>query len=51
MFFFFLIESIQEERSDRMTDEAHLENAANVDKLVYKENVFGKNLSPSLQHK
>ncbi|XP_058836143.1 small integral membrane protein 12 [Topomyia yanbarensis] len=41
--------SIEEKRVDRVTDDLHLKDATNVEKLVYKENVLGKNLSPSLE--
>jgi hypothetical protein len=44
-----LTESIQDGRVDRLTDDKVLDNAANVEKLRYKENVFGKNVPPSLQ--
>ncbi|XP_058120670.1 small integral membrane protein 12-A [Anopheles ziemanni] len=41
--------SIQEKRAERITDESKLKDATNVEKLVYKENVLGRNLSPSLE--
>uniref|UniRef100_A0A8D8C6F0 (northern house mosquito) hypothetical protein n=1 Tax=Culex pipiens TaxID=7175 RepID=A0A8D8C6F0_CULPI len=40
--------SIQEQRAERTTDDENLKNAADVEKLVYRENVLGRNLSPSL---
>ncbi|XP_065091166.1 small integral membrane protein 12-A [Ochlerotatus camptorhynchus] len=43
--------SIEEKRVERITDDAHLKDATNVEKLVYKENVLGRNLSPSLEKK
>lgn len=43
--------SIQDHRIERQTDDDELRNAANHEKLKYKENVFGKNISPSLQQK
>ena len=47
--YYCFIESIQENRAERMSSEEILKNATNVEKLVYKENVLGRNLSPSLQ--
>ncbi|KXJ77529.1 small integral membrane protein 12-A [Aedes albopictus] len=44
-------ESIEEKRVERITDDEHLKDATKVDKLVYKENVLGRNLSPSLEKK
>ncbi|KAJ6643757.1 Small integral membrane protein 12-A [Pseudolycoriella hygida] len=43
--------SIQDNRADRLADDDVLANAAKVDKLKLKENVLGRNLSPSLQGK
>uniref|UniRef100_T1E3E8 Putative secreted protein n=1 Tax=Psorophora albipes TaxID=869069 RepID=T1E3E8_9DIPT len=43
--------SIQEKRAERTTEDERLENPTNVEKLVYKENVLGRNLSPSLEKK
>ncbi|XP_058461693.1 small integral membrane protein 12 [Malaya genurostris] len=43
--------SIEEKRVDRVTDDLHLKDATHVEKLVYKENVLGRNLSPSLEKK
>ncbi|XP_053688471.1 small integral membrane protein 12-A [Sabethes cyaneus] len=43
--------SIEEKRAERITDDQNLKNAANVEKLVYRENVLGRNLSPSLEKK
>ncbi|XP_055628222.1 small integral membrane protein 12-A [Toxorhynchites rutilus septentrionalis] len=43
--------SIQEKRAERITDEGSLKDATKVEKLVYKENVLGRNLSPSLETK
>ncbi|XP_055537298.1 small integral membrane protein 12-A [Wyeomyia smithii] len=43
--------SIEDKRAERITDDLHLKDAANVEKLVYKENVLGRNLSPSLEKK
>lgn len=47
----FILESIQDNRADRLAEDGILANAANVDKLKLKENVLGRNLSPSLQGK
>uniref|UniRef100_A0A023EDV2 Putative secreted protein n=1 Tax=Aedes albopictus TaxID=7160 RepID=A0A023EDV2_AEDAL len=44
-------ESIEEKRVERITDDENLKDATKVDKLVYKENVLGRNLSPSLEKK
>ncbi|XP_037041557.1 small integral membrane protein 12-A [Bradysia coprophila] len=44
-------QSIQDNRADRLADDDILANAAKVDKLKLKENVLGRNLSPSLQAK
>ncbi|EAU76596.1 small integral membrane protein 12-A [Anopheles arabiensis] len=41
--------SIQEKRAERITDDERLKAATDVEKLVYKENVLGRNLSPSLE--
>ncbi|XP_058062672.1 small integral membrane protein 12-A [Anopheles bellator] len=41
--------SIQEKRAERVTEDDKLKDATHVEKLVYKENVLGRNLSPSLQ--
>uniref|UniRef100_A0A182KJ00 Small integral membrane protein 12 n=1 Tax=Anopheles christyi TaxID=43041 RepID=A0A182KJ00_9DIPT len=41
--------SIQEKRAERVTDDEKLKAATDVEKLVYKENVLGRNLSPSLE--
>uniref|UniRef100_A0A2M4AYZ8 Putative conserved secreted protein n=1 Tax=Anopheles triannulatus TaxID=58253 RepID=A0A2M4AYZ8_9DIPT len=41
--------SIEEKRAERITQEERLKDATHVEKLVYKENVLGRNLSPSLQ--
>ncbi|XP_055608784.1 small integral membrane protein 12-A [Uranotaenia lowii] len=43
--------SIDDKRAERITDDERLKNATNVPKLVYQENVLGRNLSPSLQGK
>lgn len=43
-------ESIQDSRSDRLTNEM-LKDPTNVAKLRLKENVLERNLSPSLQTK
>lgn len=48
---FSISESIQDNRADRHADDDNLANAAKVDKLKLKENVLGRNLSPSLQGK
>ncbi|CAH0404454.1 unnamed protein product [Chilo suppressalis] len=42
---------IQDQRVDRQIDEDVLNDPTNVQKLKYKENVLGKNVSPSLQNK
>uniref|UniRef100_A0A1Q3FDD5 Putative conserved secreted protein n=1 Tax=Culex tarsalis TaxID=7177 RepID=A0A1Q3FDD5_CULTA len=42
--------SIQEKREERIADDEYLKNAADVKKLEYKENVLGRNLSPSLSN-
>ncbi|XP_049299260.1 small integral membrane protein 12-A [Anopheles funestus] len=42
--------SIQEKRAERITEDEKLKVAADVEKLVYKENVLGRNLSPSLEN-
>ncbi|XP_050358656.1 small integral membrane protein 12 [Nymphalis io] len=39
---------VQDQRFERLEDEL-LNDPTNVKKLKYQENVFGKNLSPSLQ--
>lgn len=44
-------EPIQDQRVDRQIDEEALKDPTNVQKLKYKENVLGKNVSPSLQKK
>lgn len=49
--YIFVIESIQDNRADRLAEDGILANAANVEKLKLKENVLGRNLSPSLQGK
>ncbi|XP_075988777.1 small integral membrane protein 12-A [Anticarsia gemmatalis] len=40
---------VQDQRLERLTDEEVLKDPTNVQKLKYKENVLGKNVSPSLQ--
>ncbi|XP_026322695.1 small integral membrane protein 12 [Hyposmocoma kahamanoa] len=40
---------IQDQRVDRLIEEEQLKDPTNVQKLKYKENVLGKNVSPSLQ--
>ncbi|XP_066257853.1 small integral membrane protein 12 [Euwallacea similis] len=40
--------SIEEQRKERLLDEEKLKNAENIEKLKYKANVLGQNLSPSL---
>ncbi|KAJ3652221.1 hypothetical protein Zmor_018204 [Zophobas morio] len=42
-------ESIKESRSDRLITSESLDSAANVEKLRYKANVLGTNVSPSLE--
>ncbi|XP_026474627.1 small integral membrane protein 12-A-like [Ctenocephalides felis] len=42
-------ESIQDKRIERLSDDKCLENATEVKALTYNENVFSKNLSPSLK--
>uniref|UniRef100_A0A6M2E1N4 Putative secreted protein n=1 Tax=Xenopsylla cheopis TaxID=163159 RepID=A0A6M2E1N4_XENCH len=42
-------ESIQDKRIERLSDDKQLENATEVKALKYSENVFSKNLSPSLK--
>ncbi|VVC96490.1 unnamed protein product [Leptidea sinapis] len=39
---------IQDQRLERLEDES-LKDPTNVEKLKYRENVLGKNVSPSLQ--
>lgn len=51
MFIRLILESIQDNRADRLADDDYLANATKVDKLKLKENVLGRNLSPSLQGK
>ncbi|XP_013200554.2 small integral membrane protein 12 [Amyelois transitella] len=41
--------SVQDQRLERLTDEEALKDPTKVDKLQYKENVLGRNVSPSLQ--
>ncbi|XP_053676177.1 small integral membrane protein 12-A [Anopheles nili] len=41
--------SIQEKRAERITEDEKLKAATDVEKLVYRENVLGRNLSPSLE--
>ncbi|XP_059056490.1 small integral membrane protein 12 [Achroia grisella] len=41
--------AVQDQRLERLTDEELLSDPTNVQKLKYKENVLGKNVSPSLQ--
>ncbi|XP_049883955.1 small integral membrane protein 12 [Pectinophora gossypiella] len=41
---------VQDQRLERLTDEEILKDPTNVQKLKYKENVLGKNVSPSLQN-
>ncbi|XP_047038848.1 small integral membrane protein 12 [Helicoverpa armigera] len=40
---------VQDQRLERLTDDLTLNDPTNVQKLKYKENVLGKNVSPSLQ--
>ncbi|XP_060534031.1 small integral membrane protein 12-A [Cylas formicarius] len=40
--------SIEEQRKERLLSEEKLQSAENVEKLKYKANVLGTNLSPSL---
>lgn len=49
MFFPNILESIQENRAERLTDEDVLKDPTRFEKLRLKENVLGRNLSPSLQ--
>lgn len=42
------IESIEEQRKERLLDDEKLKNATKVDKLKYHANVFDKNVPPSL---
>lgn len=42
---------VQDQRMDRQIDEDKLNDPTNVQKLKYKENVLGRNVSPSLQQK
>ncbi|XP_053664891.1 small integral membrane protein 12-A [Anopheles marshallii] len=42
--------SIQEKRAERITEDEKLKAATDVEKLVYRENVLGRNLSPSLEN-
>ncbi|KAI5632486.1 UPF0767 family domain-containing protein [Phthorimaea operculella] len=43
--------AVQDQRLERLTDEEELvKDPTNVPKLKYKENVLGKNVSPSLQN-
>ncbi|CAH0699520.1 unnamed protein product [Spodoptera exigua] len=42
---------VQDQRVERLIDEDVLSDPTNVQKLKYKENVLGRNLSPSLQNK
>lgn len=51
IFLLVAIASIQENRYERLSDDEHLKDATNVAKLRLKENVLGRNLSPSLQEK
>ncbi|XP_026757133.1 small integral membrane protein 12-A [Galleria mellonella] len=41
--------AIQDQRLERLTEEDILNDPTNVEKLKYKENVLGRNVSPSLQ--
>ncbi|KAM3955683.1 small integral membrane protein 12-A [Aphomia sociella] len=41
--------SVQDQRMERLTEEDALNDPTNVKKLKYKENVLGRNVSPSLQ--
>ncbi|CAH1382803.1 hypothetical protein MTP99_006793 [Tenebrio molitor] len=43
-------QSIKESRSDRLSTNESLDSAANVEKLRYKANVLGTNVSPSLEN-
>ncbi|XP_035456184.1 small integral membrane protein 12-A [Spodoptera frugiperda] len=42
---------VQDQRVERLIDEEVLSDPTNVQKLRYKENVLGRNVSPSLQNK
>lgn len=48
---FCLLESVQENRAERLTEDEVLANATHVEKLRLKENVLERNLPPSLQQK
>lgn len=45
------IDSIQDKRTERLTNDDMLSDPTHVEKLKLKENVLGRNLSPSLQQK
>lgn len=47
---FRILDSIKESRSDRLISNESLNSAANVEKLRYKANVLGTNVSPSLEN-
>ncbi|CAH2056137.1 unnamed protein product, partial [Iphiclides podalirius] len=40
---------VQDQRLERETEDEYLKDPTNVKKLKYQENVFGKNVAPSLQ--
>lgn len=42
---------VQDQRVERLIDEEVLSDPTNVQKLRYKENVLGRNVSPSLENK
>lgn len=44
----YFVESIEEQRTERLLEEEKLQAAENVEKLKYKANVLNTNLSPSL---
>ncbi|XP_053621863.1 small integral membrane protein 12 [Plodia interpunctella] len=43
--------SVQDQRLERLVDDETLKDPTKVEKLRYKENVLGRNVSPSLQDK
>ncbi|XP_041970895.1 small integral membrane protein 12 [Aricia agestis] len=43
--------SVQDQRLERQEEEQLLKDPLNVGKLQYKENVLGRNVSPSLEKK
>ncbi|XP_028160131.1 small integral membrane protein 12 [Ostrinia furnacalis] len=43
--------AVQDQRVDRQVEDEVLNDPTKVEKLKYKENVFGKNVAPSLQNK